>query len=139
MISNLTSVLLCTALLMSCTAVSNSNPTPTPGSSHTSLQPERPDASLPEAIQNQIKAALADDLGITVDQLMIGRYSRETWSDGCLGLGGPAESCLMALTEGWQVEVMDTEAGQNYVYRTDLTGEQIRPSTEWVDQVSETK
>jgi len=82
--------------------------------------------SLPDAIASTVKADLREEIGDT--SLQIGRYSRETWSDGCLGLGGPAESCLAALTEGWQVEVIDS-TGKSYFYRTDLDGNQIRRST----------
>lgn len=82
--------------------------------------------TLPSVIGDRVKADLAAHLGVPVDRLSIESYSRETWSDGCLGLGGPAESCLAALTEGWRVEVIDTEANQRHVYRTDLAGDQIR-------------
>lgn len=81
---------------------------------------------LPEAIAARVKADLAGDLNVEISQLQIGRYSRETWSDGCLGLGGPAESCLAALTEGWQVEIINTATEQSYIYRSDRSGNQIR-------------
>ena len=45
-----------------------------------------------------------------------------------MGLGKPTESCLAKLTEGWQVEVIDSNA-QSYFYRTDLEGRMIRRST----------
>ena len=82
---------------------------------------------LPDAIADRVQAMLIEEIGETSTQ--IGRYSRETWTDGCLGLGGPAESCLAALTEGWQVEVIDTATGQSYFYRTNLNGDSIRRST----------
>ncbi|ESA38017.1 hypothetical protein N836_33530 [Leptolyngbya sp. Heron Island J] len=81
---------------------------------------------LSENIQTQVRTNLANHLGISVDQITIQSYSRQTWSDGCLGLGGPAELCLAALTEGWQVEAVDTDTNQTYVYRTNLNGDQIR-------------
>ncbi|PZD73989.1 hypothetical protein C1752_01867 [Acaryochloris thomasi RCC1774] len=81
---------------------------------------------LPDEVANQVKAQLSEELGVT--SLQVKAYSRETWSDGCLGLGGPAEACLAALTEGWQVEVMDTATGQSYVYRTTLNGDSVRRS-----------
>lgn len=76
-----------------------------------------------EAIAARVQAQVQAETGLTTGA--IGQYSRETWTDSCLGLGGPAESCLMALTDGWQVEVIDTSE-QRYVYRTDLTGQSIR-------------
>ena len=83
-------------------------------------------APLPDAIATNVKAALGEEIDETALQIV--RYSRENWSDGCLGLGGPAESCLAEETEGWQVEVTDS-TNQSYFYRTDLTGDNIRRST----------
>lgn len=81
---------------------------------------------LPEKIVTAVQAALKADIGYRPVQ--VGRYSRETWSDGCLGLGGLAESCLAALTEGWQVELIDSTHGQSYVYRSNLNGTHVRRS-----------
>lgn len=120
--------LLSTVLLLSCST--NQQPVFTPTNSpDTTTVKATPNQSLPDAIRNQVKVDLADRLNVTVDQLEIGRHSRETWSDGCLGLGGAAESCLAGLTEGWQIEVIDTQSGKRYFYRTDLSGNQIRFST----------
>ncbi len=89
--------------------------------------------ALPDAVRQQVQTALTKSLDLTTDEIItrddiaIARYSRETWSDSCLGLGGPAESCLAALTEGWQVEAIYNN--EQYFYRTDLSGSQIRPST----------
>ena len=46
------------------------------------------------------------------------------FSDSCLGLGGPAESCLQAITPGWLV-LLDVN-GEPYEVHTDETGQQIR-------------
>ncbi|MBE9079237.1 hypothetical protein IQ241_18365 [Romeria aff. gracilis LEGE 07310] len=90
-------------------------------------RPEEPlNEPLPETIRDRVKADLSGQLGIPAEQLTISQYSRETFSDGCLGLGGPAEACLAALTEGWQIEVVNPQTGQRYVHRSDLTGDQIR-------------
>ena len=115
------------ALLLSCTL---SPPTSSfPSSSTPTQQPEVVYAPLPETIGDRVKADLANELGIPTEQLVLGYHSRETWTDGCLGLGGPTEACLAALTEGWQVEVIDVQSDQRYVYRTNLSGEHIRRST----------
>lgn len=79
---------------------------------------------LPQAVEAAVKAKLIEEIGNAAVQ--VERYSRETWSDGCLGLGGPAESCLAALTEGWKVELIDTASGKRYVYRTNLNGDSVR-------------
>ncbi|MEM1256318.1 MAG: YbaY family lipoprotein [Cyanobacteria bacterium P01_H01_bin.21] len=83
-------------------------------------------AALPDAIATAIKTDLSQELEDVA--LQVENYSRETWSDGCLGLGGPAELCLAALTEGWRVELTDT-AGENYIYRTNIDGTQVRRET----------
>lgn len=46
------------------------------------------------------------------------------WSDSCLGLGGPAESCLMAITPGYRVTF--EARGASYEVRTDETGSAVR-------------
>lgn len=81
---------------------------------------------LPDNIQTQVRTDLANHLSIPTEQITIQGYSRQTWSDGCLGLGGPAELCLAALAEGWQIEAVDVATEEIYIYRTDLNGAQIR-------------
>lgn len=62
--------------------------------------------------------------GVAVEDLQLQRYSRETWSDGCLGLGKPVELCMMGLVEGWQIEIVDGQ--RSWFFRTDLSGERVR-------------
>ncbi|MGB3494584.1 MAG: hypothetical protein WBA57_17790 [Elainellaceae cyanobacterium] len=82
---------------------------------------------LPDEVRAQVLQFAAEDLGVPLEQLNVERHSRETWTDGCLGLGGPAESCMMMLVEGWQIEVV--HENNHWFYRTDLTGDSIRRST----------
>ena len=121
----------CATLLISCMDYSldnpsaNHSPTPIPASQ----LPEVEAITLPESVAAHVKATYADEQNISVEQVNILRFSREIWSDGCLGLGDPAELCLLTLTEGWQVEAVDpTTRGNSQFYRTDLTGGQIRLS-----------
>lgn len=79
---------------------------------------------LPQTIEAAVKTKLAAEIGDIA--VKVGYYSRETWSDGCLGLGGPAESCLAVITEGWKVELIDAVSGKRFVYRTNLNGESVR-------------
>ncbi|ASC73215.1 uncharacterized protein XM38_041770 [Halomicronema hongdechloris C2206] len=125
--------LLSALLLLSCAPLSDGNSTPvdhppTSSSPMATPLPQVPSDPLPDAVSTAVKADLADHLGVSVEQLSIGRHSRETWPDGCLGLGGPSEICLAALVEGWQVEVIDMRSQQSYFYRTDLSGQQVRRS-----------
>lgn len=67
---------------------------------------------------------LADQLGLTIDQVEIVSFDQAEWTDSCLGLGGPAESCLQAITPGYQLILR--AGGQEYEVRTDDTGTAIR-------------
>jgi hypothetical protein len=82
----------------------------------------------PSAVQldavSAAQAALASELGVDVESITLVKVQDEVWSDGCLGLGGPAESCLAAETPGYSVVLQ--YAGKEYTYRTDLTGDQVR-------------
>lgn len=85
----------------------------------------QPATRLPRSVVRRVKQEIAQNYNIPPRNLTIVHFSRETWTDGCLGLGGPAESCLAAMVEGWRVEVSNGQ--QNWVYRTDLTGQTVRP------------
>lgn len=74
------------------------------------------------------RADLAAKLGVSEKSIVIMLIENKTWSDGCLGLGGPAESCLAALVEGFRVEM--EAKGKTYVYRTDATGASVRAETQ---------
>ncbi|MEL7353838.1 MAG: YbaY family lipoprotein [Cyanobacteria bacterium J06560_5] len=97
---------------------------PEPEPTEPEPEPTEPEAALPDEVEIAVKAALADEIGDTVTT--VESYSQQTWSDGCLGLGGPAEACLAALTEGWQVEVVDSATGDRYTYRTNGDGSAVR-------------
>ena len=79
---------------------------------------------LPESVEQAVKAAFTNQVGAT--QFTIANYSRETWSDGCLGLGRPDEGCLSALTEGWKVNLLDSTTNLTYIYRTNENGSAVR-------------
>ncbi len=114
-------LILSVPLLLGCTLQPEpANPVPS------TPMADLPADTLPTNIRTQIRTDLANHLGIPADQIIIQNHSRQTWSDGCLGLGGPAELCLAALTEGWQVEAVDDSTSETYFYRTDLNGDQIR-------------
>ena len=70
---------------------------------------------------------LAAKLNASEKSIVIMLVEERTWSDGCLGLGGIAESCLQALVEGFRVELL--AQGKTYVYRTDKTGVSLRMET----------
>jgi hypothetical protein len=70
---------------------------------------------------------LAAKLAIDEKSIVIIKVTETTWNDGCLGLGGPAESCLMSLVPGFSVELL--AQGKTYMYRTDKTGASVRAET----------
>lgn len=74
------------------------------------------------------RADLAAKLGVAEGKVVIMLVENKSWSDGCLGLGGPAESCLAAIVEGFRVELV--AEGKTYVYRTDGTGLAVRSETQ---------
>ncbi|MBD2036126.1 hypothetical protein H6F76_13965 [Leptolyngbya sp. FACHB-321] len=80
--------------------------------------------SLPPTVEQKVRQSASQQLKVPSQDVKIVGFTRQTWSDGCLGLGGAAESCLQAIVEGWRVEV--TNGQQNLFYRTDGTANAIR-------------
>lgn len=93
--------------------------------SQAQLSQAQPASRLPRSVIRRVKQEVAQNYHIPPQTLSIVQFSRETWTDGCLGLGTLTESCLAAMVEGWRVEVSNGQ--QNWVYRTDLTAQTIRP------------
>ncbi len=70
------------------------------------------------------KAALSQKLAIPQEQVSYVSAEAVEWTDSCLGLGGPAESCLQAVTPGYKV-ILSAE-GKQYEVRTNETGNVVR-------------
>jgi hypothetical protein len=85
-----------------------------------------PDAA--EAIIAAVRAHLAGELGIAESEIEVISVEPAEFSDSCLGLGGPAESCLQAITPGWLV-MLDV-GGQTYELHADETGRQVRTASD---------
>ncbi len=68
--------------------------------------------------------ALAARLNVDAGAIVILEAHETDWSDSCLGLGGPAESCLAVITPGYNVLL--THQGTEYRYRTDTEGTVVR-------------
>jgi len=77
---------------------------------------------LPANILNAIRQDLTRQQSIS--QLTVVSSSRQKWTDGCLGLGKPEESCLAAIVPGWRVVVSD--GSRSWTYRTDSSGRTLR-------------
>jgi hypothetical protein len=84
------------------------------------LHSPEPPLSAGEVVQDQ----LSQRLGVPVQDVQIVDVEQAEWSDSCLGLGQPHESCLMAITPGYRVTVH--AAGETYVFRTDQDASSVR-------------
>ena len=91
----------------------------TPTVSVPSGSPDLPAEAVLEAQQ-----WLATQLSVAAEQVQIIEAEQAEWTDSCLGLGRPNESCLQVITPGWRV-VLEVN-GQRYEVRTDQTGSVIR-------------
>lgn len=80
-------------------------------------------------------AHLANELGVAEADIEVVSAEATEFTDSCLGLGGPEESCLQAITPGWSV--MLSAGGQDYEVRTDETGEQVRLAEEMAEEPAE--
>lgn len=67
---------------------------------------------------------LAAELGVDAGDIAVEETEAREWSDGCLGLGGPAESCLAAITPGFAIVLL--HEGTEYRYRTNIDGTSVR-------------
>ena len=130
MMSHIKSILmvfvLLSALLVACGGAAEVPGTATPLPETT----EEPTLEGPEGVEGSdaiaaaVVAFLAQELGVAEDQIEATEVVDVEFSDSCLGLGGPAESCLQAITPGWLV-LLDVN-GEPYEVHTDETGQQIR-------------
>lgn len=88
---------------------------------------ETPAAGLPPEAVLAAQRFLAEQLSVAVEQVEIVEVEQAVWTDSCLGLGGPAESCLRTDVPGWRIAFEVNE--QTYEVRTDETGSTIRLAT----------
>lgn len=78
---------------------------------------------VPEAVA-AVKTKVATELGIGEGTVIVMSAYEQDWSDGCLGLGGPAESCIAVITPGFEVTVL--AQGSERIFRTNVDGSIIR-------------
>jgi hypothetical protein len=62
--------------------------------------------------------------GLPAAEVLIVDLEERTWTDSCLGLGGPAESCLLVMTPGFRIQA--AAAGRLYTLHTNMDGSAIR-------------
>jgi hypothetical protein len=80
--------------------------------------------AVPPEIVNRAAVWLAGEVNVPVEDLRLVEAERVEWTDSCFGLGGPAESCLQAITPGWRL-TFEVD-GQQYEVRTDEAGSAFR-------------
>lgn len=68
--------------------------------------------------------ALVNQSGFSRERVRVVEASPEEWPDGCLGAGGPAESCLQVITPGYLV-ILEVD-GTRYEVRTNRDGSLVR-------------
>lgn len=81
-------------------------------------------------VVDQVTEWLAAQLNVNVEDIEIVSVTPQTFNDSCLGLGGPNESCLQALTEGFVITAQVN--GQTYTVNASLDGSAIRMAQEAV-------
>lgn len=80
---------------------------------------------VPPIVINAVRREIARTDRIRVGQLKVVSATPQSWSDSCLGLGGPAESCAQIFIQnGWHIVMSD--GAQTWTARTDGTGRLVR-------------
>ena len=116
------------ALLVACGSAASDPGIEEPAAT-TAPEVETPETeSAADTVAAAATAFLAQQLGIAEGDIEVVSAEETEFTDSCLGLGGPAESCLQAITPGWLL--MMSAAGQTYEVHTDETGQQVRVAVE---------
>jgi hypothetical protein len=90
----------------------------------TNSAPPAIDPSFPESVKEAVLQSVAKETGLQPDRFRLTQATSKIWSDGCLGLGPPAQMCTAVLVQGWEVRVANQR--QEWVYRTNSSGEAVK-------------
>jgi hypothetical protein len=90
---------------------------------------ETPEVTEEVSVENALVSertakVLAGGLGIAPELVKVESIVEKEWSDGCLGLGKPEESCIAMITPGYEAKL--SAQGVTYTYRTDKAVNVIR-------------
>lgn len=80
--------------------------------------------TLPQSVREAVLNDLSTRTSLPASTFTIVSVEPRTWSDGCLGLSAPGQFCTQVIVPGWQVIVSHNQ--QQWIYRTDETGSQVR-------------
>lgn len=108
----------------------------TPVQIETPLTGQQPTGDRSQAVESAIQR-LGQELGLDPEQIEVVSVLETTWSDSCLGLGGPQESCLQIMTPGWQVIL--SAQGKQYELHTDEDGNSVRLQSFALEQLPTAK
>jgi len=104
-------------VLAACSPGSPALPTPVPTSAGLDQ------AEQPEYVQAAIQA-LATARDFQLNEISVVSVEAVEWSDACLGLGGPAESCAQVITPGYRIFLKVGE--EEFEFHTDASGQSVR-------------
>jgi putative hemolysin len=82
------------------------------------------DPALQKKIVGAAQIRLVKKLNVKASEIKLVSIAPVSWPDSCLGLPGPDEMCAEMITGGYRVVL--SVNGQNYTFRTDQTGQNIR-------------
>ena len=85
--------------------------------------PSQTDEPFPPAVAAAVEAVASDQM-VAPQEVAVIRFESARWADGCLGLGGPDETCSSAAVDGWLVELR--VHGESLQVRTDELGTKVR-------------
>ncbi|BAY81322.1 hypothetical protein NIES267_07980 [Calothrix parasitica NIES-267] len=80
------------------------------------------DNGLPTKVKDTVLQSASKLIGSS--RVRVSRAEQTTFTDSCLNLGGPAESCFRGNQRGWKITVKG--ARQTLVYHTSIDGNQVR-------------
>jgi hypothetical protein len=116
---------LAASLLTACAIPPPVDPVPTDATPNGPTLPPQNGAQGPLPTAALLALAwIADVSGMPVQDVKVVSIQEMTWSDSCLGLGGPEESCLQAETPGFRIQAL--VGGRLYTVRTNTDGSAIR-------------
>lgn len=89
-----------------------------------SLSFDRAGLELPMNVTAAVLEDVSNRTELPRNTFKVVEAQKQTWPDGCLGLAEPGVACTQALVPGWRVVV--SRGQQQWVYRTDESGSQVR-------------
>jgi len=87
-------------------------------------QPQPTIPATPQSAMDVVRSALAQQLGVPVDQITVFSSEPHEWSNSCLDLPQENENCANEITSGYQGTLLVGET--QYEFRSDLSAGNVR-------------